>query len=257
MLNLVAHPGDEFLRSGTAFKMGASPLNFGLDLIFFNTVVGRSGSGMPNSAEPYFKNDRTVYVQNNLSARPGTFFDPSDPYQAHPSDEMFVFEDVIGADYRLRATAAGVDEGKPIPGFYRIVAGKGPDLGLFEWGDASNGIMPKRTSGIEVTPQHATLAATSGEQSTGKNATVMLTVPKSAGQRWIARPNEPWLICRPSTGATGTPTQVAIFCNPQNLDARLHRAVITFRTDTGLNRSITVGVQVLHSQPYVPPPRKQ
>ncbi len=251
MLNLVAHPGDEFLRSGTAFKMGASPLNFGLDLIFFNTVVGRSGSGMPNSAEPFFKLDRTVYVQNNLSARPGTFFDPSDPYQAHPSDEMFAFEDVIGADYRLRATAAGVDEGEPIPGFDRIVTGRSPELGLFECGGASDGIMPKRTSGIDVTPQHATLVATSGEQSTGKSATVMLTIPRSAGQRWIARPNEPWLICRPSTGATGTPTQVTISCNPQDLDARLHRAVITFRTDTGLNRSITVGVQVLHSQPYI------
>ena len=248
-LNLVAHPGDEFLRSGTAFKMGSSPLNFGLDLVFFNTVVGRSGSGMTNSAEPYVKRDRTIYVQNNLSARPGTFLDPSDPYQKHAPEAMFVFEDVLGTDCRLRLGSAGVDEGAAIRGFDRVVHGKAPDLGLFERGAASGGTMPKRSSGIEVTPQHVMLVA--GRQSADRTATVTLTIPTSAGERWHARPNEPWLSCRPTSGVTGTPTQVTLSCDAQGLDARLHRGVMTFRADMGLNRSITVDATVLHSRPYI------
>ncbi|MBT4822672.1 MAG: hypothetical protein HON70_43595, partial [Lentisphaerae bacterium] len=100
--NLVAHPGDEFLRTGTAFKMGRHELNHGLNLIFFNTVVGRSGAGLPNRPEPYATSDRRVYAHNNLSARPGTFHDPSDPWHAPPVSGMFVFEDAPRADYRLR-----------------------------------------------------------------------------------------------------------------------------------------------------------
>ena len=250
-LNLVAHPGDEFLRSGTAFKMGSSPLNFGLDLAFLNTVVGRSGSGMANRAAPYSKSDRTIYVQNNLSARPGAFFDPSDPFQDQPAEGMFVFEDALGADYRLRPGSAGVDEGAAIHGFDRIAHGKAPDLGLFESGVPSDGLMPKRSSGMVVAPQHALLVATCGRQSADRTATVTLTVPASAGDRWRARPNEPWLSCRPNSGAAGAPTQVTLSCDASRLDARLHRAVVTFRTDAGLNRSVTVAVKVLHSQPYV------
>jgi len=244
-LNLVAHPGDEFLRSGTAFKMGRHPLNFGLDLIFFNTVVGRSGSGMVNRAEPYHKSDRIVYVQSNLSARPGAFFDPSDPYQKQPVEGMFVFEDAAGADYRLRPGSAGVDEGAVIRGFGRVDRGKAPDLGVFESGAAPDGTMPKRSSGMTVTPQHVVLVAG------GKTATVTLTVPTSAGAWWVARPNEPWLMCRPTSGATGAGTQVTLSCDAQDLDARLRRGVMTFRTDAGLNRSLTVYATVLHDEPYV------
>jgi len=250
-LNLVAHPGDEFLRSGTAFKMGASPLNFGLNLVFHNTVVGRSGSGMVNSAEVYFKRDRRVYAQNNLSARPGSFFDPTDPYQAQPTAGMFVFEDAPGADYRLRAGSAGVDEGAAIRGVDRAVAGRGPDLGLFEQGAAADGSMPRRSSGMAVTPQHATLLATSGRQSADRTAKVTLVIPASAGASWRARPNETWLICDPSSGATGPPISVALSCDARRLDARRHRAIVTFRTDAGLNRSLTVAVDVRHGEPFV------
>jgi len=44
---------------------------------------------------------------------------------------------------------------------------------------------------------------------------------------------------------------VTLSCDARSLDARLHRAVVTFRTDAGLNRSLTVDVKVLHGQPYV------
>ena len=79
-----------------------------------------------------------------------------------------------------------------------------------------------------------------------------MTIPVSAGRRWRARPNDAWLICRPSSGRTRDKAQtVVMHCDAGKLDARLHRAVVTFRTDEGLNLSVTVEAEVRHETPFV------
>ena len=255
--NLIAHTGDEFFRAGTQFKTGANARNFGLDLVFFNTVVGPAGAGLKNSPKPYtrrdnyMKGDRWWYVQSNVSARPGAYFDPSDPWQKRPAKDMFVFEDAVGADYRLRAGSPGVNAGGAVAGFPRVVKGKAPDLGIFEQGVDTNAFMPRRPWGIEASPQHVAVTATSGRATADKAATVTLSAPKSAGATWRARVNSPWLVCSPETGPTGAPARVTISCDASKLAPYLHRGVVTFRTDLGLNRSLTVDVKVLHPRAFV------
>ena len=78
-----------------------------------------------------------------------------------------------------------------------------------------------------------------------------LSVPRAAGHRWTARPNVNWLSCSPSSGASlGLAQKVVLNCGAKDLETRRHRAAVTFRTDLGFNRTVTVALKVCR-KPFV------
>jgi len=144
---------------------------------------------------------------------------------------------------RLAEGSAGIDQGCVLPGLNDGFAGRGPDMGAFETGQAGPDF-PPRPHGLSVLPLRATAPA---PLSGGKSSvTVQLIVPPSVGNSWRAEPNSPWLSCTPAHGATsGEATPVLIEITADGREKPRYRGAVTFRTDRGYVRTAVIDVGIL------------
>ena len=265
--NLIAELGEERGSTGSAFKMGGgvrwSP---GISVILHNTIYG-PGGGL-RSVGYGRENDRGGYVaisRNNLFAGSGRSDvtniseDPRNDFdydltsrggvslksggEEHAVTDRPRLVNVARGDYRLAAGSPGIDQGCRLPGINDDFLGSAPDMGTFEFGREGEELFPIRQGGLSAAPMRLTLdhSPSSGET----QAEAQLMAPPSTGTRWQAHPNSPWLRCVPSSGKTSNdPQTVVLTPAPRDLEMRVHRGAVTFRTDAGLNRTVMIDLKV-------------
>ena len=268
--NVVATLGEERESTGSAFKMGGAALSPGLNFIAHNTIFG-PGGGLRSVGYGQGP-DRGAYVavsRNNLFAGSGhqdlvnISPDPRNDFdydltsrggvrlatggEAHAVTTAPVFIAVAQGDLRLAEGSAGIDQGCILPGLNDGFAGRGPDMGALEAGQAGPDF-PPRPHGLSVLPLRATAPA---PRSGGKSSvTVQLVAPPSVGKSWRAEPNSPWLSCTPAQGATtGEPTPIRVEIAADGREHTRYRGAVTFRTDRGCVRTVLIDAGI-------PPARK-
>jgi len=271
--NLIAGLGEERMSGGSAFKMGGNQLSPGMNAILHNTIYGRGG-GLRSVGFGSGK-DRGAYIafsRNNVFAGPGhadvtnvskssrNSFDYDLTSRGgvsltcggeeHAVSDMPVFEAPESGDFRLKPGSPGIDQGVRLAGLNDDFLGDAPDMGALESGKSTTGAFPVRPSGMSATPTHASLAHWPGTRDA--RVEIMLTVPPSAGARWRAHVNAPWLTCSPAEGScSDKPQTVVVTMSEQNPECRLHRGAVTFRTDLGLNCTALADFKVYPSPPFV------
>jgi hypothetical protein len=157
------------------------------------------------------------------------------------------FRSETEGDFRLQSDSPGVDAGVVLPSLNEDFTGKAADLGAFEHGQDEDRRFPRRQDGLSALP----LRVNVDNPAPGKTsaAEISLTVPASAGARWTAHANSPYLRCEPASGlsAAGPQTvRVSVVGVLERQPAKLpyRRAAVTFRTNAGYNRTIMVDVQI-------------
>jgi hypothetical protein len=256
--------GEERLSAGSAFKMGGNQRSPGMNVFLHNTIYGKGG-GLRSVGFGSGK-DRGAYIgysRNNLFAGPGggditnVSRDPRNDFdydlasrggvslacggEEHAVTAKPTFVGAAQGDYWLAKGSVGVDQACPLPGFNDDYAGKGPDMGAFESGEAT-ACFPPRPGGMSALPLHTQLRHVTGKDTW---QTVTLRVPPDLGTRWTATVNAPWLRCEPSSGNTTAGVQ-AVRVGPvaELKEERLHRGAVTFRSDQGFTRTVMVDVKV-------------
>lgn len=258
--NVVEHRGDEFLRTGSVFKTGWPGRNFGRTYLMHNTVVSERGPGAGNVRDrpdiyvldgpPELPGMREVFAVNNLALRPDLHFDPRDPHRDGPSlGAEIIFEDRLAGDYRLAAGSLGSGAADGIQGFTGITGGQ-LDFGALQNHGKEAPMMPERSGDMRVWPQNVEVNTCSGEEKSGVSELVV-DISTDAGTIWRAHPGSEWIRIEPDSGPTGGEQKVSVFVDASDLQARTHRGVITFRTNKGLNRSVTLQAHVRHSDPWM------
>ena len=266
--NLIVLTGEERLATGAGFKMGGDRFpNPGLSLLLHNTVYttgqgltsGHYGTGPTpmRTRNNVFFGPQDGYGRIRYRHRSGGDFDydllpaggvyglspPPKDWEAHGVTARPSVRDESARDFRLAEGSPGLDAGLRLPGLNDGFAGAGPDLGAFERGRDGDPLFPPRPSGLSALPMRVDLGAVTGDEL--PKATVTLRAPPAAGRSWRAIPNSPWLSCTPSSGpAAEAPQQVTVTLAGRPEEVRLHRGAVTFRTDTGLNRTVMVDAKV-------------
>ena len=265
--NLIVLTGEEFFKTGAGFKMGGDRFpDPGVSLLLHNTVWTH-GAGLTSGH--YGKGPTPMVTRNNVFAGPqpncgriryrhrtGGDFDhdllpaggvyglspaPAS-WQAHGTTGAPRFRDAAGGDFRLAPNSPGIDAGLALPGMNDEPAGKAPDLGAFERGRDAGACFPPRPGGLVALPMH--VSVTSRVRAAG---VVRLLAPASAGKTWRAHPNAPFLRCIPDAGPCDGAWQTVRLSAAGNAlnEVRWHRGAVTFRTDTGLCRTVMANVKVL------------
>lgn len=259
LFNLIDQRGDEFGRGGSPFKLGWPGRNFSRSYVLHNTVIGRQtpGAGEFGRGDGIFVLDayandpgyREILAANNLSLQPDRYFDPADSLLGEPEPSQVVFLDRMAGDYRLAHGSFGNAGSARVNGL-PFATPAAPDLGAVQrLGPAVSTMVPRRSDGIRVWPQNiemAVLAGTSGEAF----REITLEMPSEAGEQWEAHASSPWIQIEPQSGDGGSPSTIRVGVDAKNLQPRTHRGVITFRSDTGLNRSVSLHAHVGHRQPW-------
>jgi len=259
--NLVATLGEERESTGSAFKMGGAALSPGLNIIAHNTIFG-PGGGL-RSVGYGSGTDRGAYLaisRNNLFAGSGhqdllnISHDPRNDFdydltsrggvqlatggEAHAVVAPPSFVAAAQGDYRLAPGSAGIDQGCVLSGMNDEFAGRAPDMGAFESGQAGPDF-PPRPHGLSVLPLRALASAppAAGQSS----LTVQLVAPASVGKTWRAEANSPWLSCTPAHGTTSDqpiPIRIDIAADGRKLPR--YRGAITFGSADGYFRTVLV-----------------
>lgn len=152
------------------------------------------------------------------------------------------FVDADARDFRQAPGSIGIDAGTILPGVNDGFAGQAPDLGLFE-SDQSDPVFPRREHSFSVLPQRIEFDFLLSDPTSA--ATFTLRIPPEAGTSWRAVCSSPWLRCEPDSGMVAKdPQTVRVTLVGDELPLRLHRGAVTFRTDTGLNRTVMVDARV-------------
>ncbi|MFW6163807.1 MAG: hypothetical protein ACODAJ_13640, partial [Planctomycetota bacterium] len=267
--NLMTLTGEERGVTGAGFKMGGDRFpDPGLSLLLHNTVY-TTGAGLTSGH--YGKGPTPMRTRNNVFFGPspgrgriryrhrrGGDFDydllpPGGVYGMSPVPEEWEAHGVVGRpdvrdeaarDFRLAEGSPGIDAGLRLPGLNDGFAGDGPDLGAFERGRDPSPLFPERPSGLSALPLRVAVTGDAG-------GTIRLRVPAEAGSRWSAHSNSEWLCCSPSSGQASDGEQfVRVALAPAQPEVRLHRGAVTFRTDRGFCRTVTVDVKV-YPEPLV------
>jgi hypothetical protein len=268
--NLIVLTGDEHFVTGAGFKMGGDRYPHpGLSLLLHNTVYS-ARAGL--TAGHYGKGPTPIRSRNNLFMGdvPGRAYiryrhvDGGDfDYDLVPRGGVSIeapgreahavvgypkVRDAGARDFRLLPGSPGVDAAVRLSGLTDGFTGTGPDIGAFEHGQSER-IFPRRPDGMQALPLRVELEHFIGaRRGEGK---VTLHVPPSAGTRWTAHPNSPWLRCEPAKGRSSDAPQTAtILMTEVNREPRLHRGAVTFRTDTGHCRTVMVDARV-YAEDYV------
>ena len=271
--NLIADLGEERGAAGSAFKMGGGARwSKGISAILHNTIYG-IGGGLRSVGFGRDK-DRGGYVafsRNNLFAGPGRqdvtniSNDPRNDFdydltsrggvalatggEEHAVTGVPSFADWKRGDFRLAEGSPGIDQGCVLPGVNDGFVGRAPDMGAFERGEDETVAFPFRPGGVSALPIRLLLERRPG--STARAGEMELRVPATAGKRWTAIPSDPWLRCTPPAGEiSGDPQTVTLTVAGDNVKTRLHRGAVTFRTDTGLNRTVMVDAKVYHARAF-------
>ena len=271
--NLMVLTGEERGVTGAGFKMGGDRYpDPGLSLLLHNTVY-TTGQGLTSGH--YGTGPTPMVTRNNLFFGPtpgrgriryrhkrGGDFDydllpPHGVYGVSPLPKAWEAHGVVGRpavrdegarDFRLAPGSPGIDAGQRLPGMSDDYSARAPDLGAFERGRDPSPLFPQRPSGLSALPLRLAVIRRGEARAEGA---VRLLVPPSAGSRWTAHPNAPWLRCSPGAGQAGdAPQQVRLAPAGADLAPRLHRGAVTFRTDKGYSRTVMVDVKV-YPQPLI------
>lgn len=244
--NVIANLGDELGKPGNAFKMGYGRPHRGLSLMLHNTRFGPGGG--PNNGDTGRDGAAgyRCFVRNNLVARPGGYVDASESSAIAASNALPVFLAPNGGEYRLASSSPGIDAGLAVAGFNDDFAGKAPDMGAYEYSARPLTRIPYR-QGMIVRPRHIVVKGTAGEHTPAAGVEVALMIPKSVGATWTARPNSPWIRCRPPSCPTSDAAQtITVSCDASEMAVRPHRGAVVFHTDHGLNVTLMVDASVYH-----------
>lgn len=262
--NLIVLTGEERFRTGAGFKMGGNRFpDPGLSLLLHNTIY-TDGFGL--TAGHYGAEPTPIVTRNNLFCGPAPgrgairyrHADDGDfDYDLLPAgglqvaapektkNSLFGEPEFVGEethDFRLAPESLGIDTGVPLPGINDDYTGSTPDLGAFEKGEA-NPLFPPRDESFTVLPLRVEFDYLPDEADTG--ADFHIQVPAEVGAIWTAHPNSPWLRCEPNSGiASDSAQHVRVTLVGNALPLSLHRGAVTFRTDTGLNRTVMVDARV-------------
>ena len=265
--NLIVLTGEERGVTGAGFKMGGDRFpDPGLSLLLHNTVYttghgltsGHYGTGptpmetrnnlffgpTPGRGRIRYRHKRGGDFDYDLLPRGGVYGVSPLPtaWEAHGVVGRPVVRAEAARDFRLAPGSPGIDAGQRIPGISDGHSGRAPDLGALERGRDPSPLFPERPAGLSALPLRVALTRR-GDARAG--AAVRLLVPPSAGSRWTAHPNAPWLRCTPAAGQAGDAAQqVRLAPAAADLAPRLHRGAVTFRTDKGFCRTVMVDVKV-------------
>jgi len=265
--NLFVVTGDQRGLVNFGFKMpGDRHPNPGRTFLLHNTMIssnsGLSTGHMGPGASPITARNN-VYLSGELLLQgkiagnydmdydliqPGTLSPPDAPGQeAHAVIGVPKFVSAAAGDYRLTADSLGVDAAVRLAGVNDDHVGGAPDMGAFEQGAAA--LFPVRKSGMSALPLMNHIELRPGADSA--TAAIQLIVPPELGSRWSAHPNADWLRCEPATGTSGSGAQVVtISAGRSDLEPRVYRGAVTFRTEAGYCRTVLVQMRVRHAQPW-------
>lgn len=265
--NLIVLTGEERFRTGAGFKMGGNRFpDPGLSLLLHNTVY-TDGYGL--TAGHYGAEPTPIVTRNNVFCGPTPgrgairYRSPDDgdfDYDLLPLNGLQVaapqrtenalfgepqFLDPAARDFRQAKGSLGIDAAVILPGVNDQFGGDGPDLGAFE-ADHSEPVFPRRDHSFTVLPQRVEFEHIPGDPATAPAFQIHLT--REVGTSWTAHPSSPWLRCEPESALVGdAPQAVRVTLVGDSLPLRLHRGAITFRTDTGLHRTVMVDARVYPS----------
>jgi len=239
--NLIVLTGEERGVTGSGFKMGGDRYpDPGLSLLLHNTVY-TTGAGLTSGH--YGTGPTPMLTRNNLFFGPtpgrgriryrhkrGGDFDydllpPHGVYGVSPLPKAWEAHAVVGRpsvrgeaiqDMRLALGSPGIDAGVVLPGLNDGFAGRGPDLGAFENGQAP-ALFPPRPTGLSALPLRA--EAVLHDRSDASHE-IALIVPPAAGSR------------------------VRLSARARGLEPRRYRAAVTFRTDRGFVRTVMHDLKV-------------
>ncbi|MCF6177678.1 MAG: hypothetical protein L3J71_18130 [Victivallaceae bacterium] len=261
--NIITDMGDRDNGYGNGLKLGGDEFVYpGLISLWHNTVVAR-GSAMQDGH--YGTGPTPVISRNNvylgsLDNNVGTMSDLDYDLILHESllndptnwetNGLIGVVDFLGessGDWHLDSGTLGIDAGVALGSVNAVYSDSGPDLGALEGQTAE--AFPIRPNGINVSVNKIKLRYVKGQPVA--QGTVDVTLPTTAGTTWQAIVEGDWFTCTPVSGS-GTNTQtVTVTANATGLETRWYDGSISFRSNTGIVRTVFVRMQVYDTVPQV------